>query len=145
MVNGYLFYINNIVSVFTFKNFKGWGRKRSGRFASWCHQTFGGRLTLLEDSFVCHAGLNGDDSFLFSYVEDDIGIYYDATRPSKLENILCTYDFSSNNELMEKTSEAIRLIKKYHISKYNDSFELDANFKNKYSLTDEYEHIEKIF
>ncbi len=128
MLNGYLFYINNILQILTTKNFKGWGRKRTGRFASWCHKTFEGNLTLLEDGFIRSLDLGIKGSPSFSIVEDDIGIYYDATTPSRLENILQTYDFDRDITLISKASDAIELIKKYHISKYNHAKDIDKNF-----------------
>lgn len=144
MVNGYSFYGNNVIAIFTHGNFKGWGRKRTGRFALWCHNVFGGELKLLEDGFIRSVGLGVEGAPSFSTVEDDTGIYYDATRPSKLENILNTYDFSSDDELMVKASEAIELIKKYHISKYNDSPDIDNSLINKYRITHGQTHDKKI-
>lgn len=142
MGSGYIFYVKNVLAVFASKEFRGWGRKRTGCFALWCHRIFGGKLTLLEDGFICYVGTRRDDTF--SYVSDDIGIYYDATRPSRLENILNTYDFTSDNDLMAEAGKAIALIKQYHVSKYNNSFAVDEHFKNKYKMTDAYIHQEKI-
>lgn len=42
-------------------------------------------------------------------VKDDIGIYYDATMPSKLENLLNTYEFK--DEEIKQAKKAIELIK----------------------------------
>ncbi len=121
-------YIYNIFSIIYRQNFKGWGRKKTGRFASYCHTLFGGKLTLYEDGFIRSLGLGVNGSPSFSLVEDDVGIYYDATSPSKLENILNSYDFSSDSKLMKKAHEAIELIKKYNISKYNNAKEIDKTF-----------------
>ncbi|MBD3843716.1 MAG: capsule polysaccharide transporter, partial [Campylobacterales bacterium] len=82
MIIGYLYYLNNLIQMFSSKNFKGWGRKKTGRFATWCHERFGGTLTLEEDGFIRSLSLGVDGSPSFSLVEDDIGIYYDATAPS---------------------------------------------------------------
>jgi capsular polysaccharide export protein len=125
---GYMYYVHNIVSIFIGKEFKGWGRKKTGRFAQWCYARLGGKLTLLEDGFIRSLGLgvNGSDSF--SIVEDDVGIYYDTTVPSKLESILNKYDFDADKELIQQASEAMTLIKKHHVSKYNNAPEVDDNF-----------------
>jgi capsule polysaccharide export protein KpsC/LpsZ len=112
-------YIYNLFQVFTKKQFKGWGRKKTGRFAAWCHKKFGGTLMLQEDGFIRSIGLGVDGFPSFSLIEDDIGIYYDATAPSRLENILNTYDFQNDVKLMENARQAISLIKKHHVSKYN--------------------------
>ncbi|HIP12164.1 MAG TPA: capsule polysaccharide transporter, partial [Arcobacter sp.] len=112
-----MFYFNSVVSILTKKHFKGWGRKRTGRFALWCYKCFGGKLTLLEDGFIRSIGLGVDGSPSFSLVEDDVGIYYDSTAPSKLENILSAYDFNSDDTLIKTATNAMSLIKKHHISK----------------------------
>ncbi|MDO6828654.1 glycosyltransferase [Poseidonibacter sp. 1_MG-2023] len=122
------FYTYNIFEIFSSKVFQGWGRKKTGKFALWCHKNFGGTLTLQEDGFIRSLGLGVDNSPSFSIVEDDTGIYYDAKTASKLENILNTYNFSSDKKLMNKAKEAISLIKKYHISKYNNSKDIAENY-----------------
>jgi len=99
--------------------FYGWGRKNSGDDAIVLAKRCGGSYVLLEDGFIRSLGLGVKGSPSFSIVEDDIGIYYDATAPSRLEKILQTYDFHSDEALMRMAKEAIALIKKYHISKYN--------------------------
>jgi len=128
MSNGYFYYLNNIVNLVTKHHFKGWGRKKTGRFALWCHKFFGGELTLLEDGFIRSIGLGVDGSPSFSLVEDDIGIYYDATVPSKLENILNTYDFQTDTTLMEDTQKAMTMIVEYNISKYNHAPNVGSDF-----------------
>ncbi len=128
MLRGYIYYVNNILQIFSNKNFKGWGRKKTGRFAQWCHEKFGGSLILYEDGFIRSIGLSVDGSPSFSLVEDDVGIYYDVTTPSKLENLLNTYDFKSDVQLMEDAKKAIKLIKQHHISKYNNAPDIDADF-----------------
>jgi len=121
-------YIYNIFSIIYKQNFKGWGRRKTGRFASWCHNSFGGRLTLNEDGFIRSIGLGIDGYPSFSLVKDDVGIYYDATTSSKLENILNSYNFTEDIQLMQDTKKAIKLISKYNISKYNSSVDLRDDF-----------------
>ena len=131
MKSGYLYYVGNFYQIVTNKHFKGWGRKRTGRFAEWCHKRFGGRLTLLEDGFIrsFDLGINGSPSF--SIVEDDIGIYYDATAPSRLENILNSYDFAADTSLMADAARAKELLIKHRISKYNNAPDVpDDYFKD---------------
>jgi capsular polysaccharide export protein len=64
----------------------GWGNKRSGRRA----RRLAGRTQtgcwLLEDGFVRSVGLGATDAPL-SVIADDIGVYYDARRPSRLERL----------------------------------------------------------
>jgi capsular polysaccharide export protein len=108
--------------------FYGWGRKKSGLNAVKLAHKYNTSFVLLEDGFIRSLGLGVDGSPSFSIVEDDIGIYYDATTPSKLENILNEYDFKSDNELMQKASRSISLIKKYHISKYNNAPDITEGY-----------------
>lgn len=106
----------------------GWGRKRSGNKAIELSKKYNTSFSLLEDGFIRSIGLGIENSPSFSIVEDNIGIYYDATVPSKLENLLNTYDFNSNKELISQSIEAISLIKKHYISKYNNAQNIESDF-----------------
>ncbi|STA73631.1 capsular polysaccharide export protein KpsC [Campylobacter lari] len=118
-MSGYYFYINNFVQIFHRKKFIGWGRKRTGKCAFYLHKKFSGSLVLLEDGFLRSLNLGVENSPSFSIVKDDVGIYYDAMTPSKLENILNIYEFST--EELEQAKKAIELIKKEKLSKYNNN------------------------
>ena len=108
--------------------FFGWGRKKSGQKAIVLAKKHHTGFRLLEDGFIRSLDLGIKDSDSFSVIEDDVGIYYDATVPSKLENILNAYDFDADKELMQEASEAMALIRKHHVSKYNNAAEIDDNF-----------------
>lgn len=132
MISGYFYYFQNIGALFGNRFFKGWGRKRTGRFAKWCHEKFNGTLTLYEDGFIRSVGLGIDNAPSFSIVEDNVGIYYDAIASSKLEIILNTYDFNANNTLMETANQAMTLIRQHRISKYNSAPDIAEDyFENK--------------
>ncbi|ECL6624829.1 capsular polysaccharide biosynthesis protein, partial [Campylobacter jejuni] len=73
--------------------------------------------------------LGVENSPSFSMVKDDIGIYYDATMPSKLENLLNTYEFKG--EEIKQAKKAIELIKKYKISKYNNNLDIPDDYFQK--------------
>ena len=122
------FYLHNFKQILTNHQFKGWGRKKTGIFAKFCHQFFGGDLTLLEDGFIRSFGLGCEGSPSFSLVQDRIGIYYDSTTPSELENLLNTYNFRANPALLETAKEAINLITTHHISKYNHAPEVPLDY-----------------
>jgi len=106
--------------------YKGWGRKFSGKIAVSLSEIIHGEFVLLEDGFIRSIGLGGSQSF--SLVEDDIGIYYDATALCKLENLLNNYDFKSNSDLLKKSTFAIDLIKKSQVSKYNHAPNIDDDY-----------------
>ncbi|MCV3430647.1 capsular polysaccharide biosynthesis protein [Campylobacter lari] len=99
--------------------FVGWGRKKSGLKAVVLAKNYNARFLLLEDGFLRSLNLGVENSPSFSIVKDDEGIYYDATAPSKLEKILNTYEFST--EELEQAKKAIGLIKKEKLSKYNNN------------------------
>ncbi|GMM10554.1 capsular polysaccharide biosynthesis protein [Campylobacter lari] len=99
--------------------FVGWGRKKSGLKAIELAKKHNAKFLLLEDGFLRSLNLGVENSPSFSIVKDDVGIYYDATAASKLENILNTYEFST--EELEQAKKAIELIKKEKLSKYNNN------------------------
>ncbi|MGI7707724.1 capsular polysaccharide biosynthesis protein, partial [Campylobacter coli] len=99
--------------------FAGWGRKNSGLKAIALAKKYNAKFMLFEDGFLRSLNLGIENSPSFSIVKDDVGIYYDANTPSKLENILNTYEFSP--EELEQTKKAIELIKKEKLSKYNNN------------------------
>ncbi|XSZ47616.1 hypothetical protein ACP8HZ_04050 [Francisella noatunensis] len=74
MLYRYRYYINNFLQLFYKRKFAGWGRKKTGQLALWCHAKFGGTVRLYEDGFIRSLGLGVDGSPAFSVVEDDIGI-----------------------------------------------------------------------
>ena len=96
----------------------GWGRRplsmRAEKLAKW----MGWRFLALEDGWIRSRGL-GNDPAIYSLIADDLGIYYDATRPSRLERILAEYDFAADRRLMEEAEEGLELIRKYRVAKYN--------------------------
>lgn len=105
--------------------FYGWGRKPSGRRAVALARRCGSSFILLEDGFIRSIGLGVEGAPTFSIIEDDIGIYYDATRPSRLEALLNTYDFDADTALMQTARAAIALMLKHRISKYNHAPDAD--------------------
>ncbi|EAK6031737.1 capsular polysaccharide biosynthesis protein, partial [Campylobacter jejuni] len=109
--------------------FFGWGRKKSGLKAMNLAKKYKTKFILLEDGFIRSLNLGVENSPSFSIVKDDIGIYYDATMPSKLENLLNTYEFK--DEEIKQAKKAIELIKKYKISKYNNNLDIPDDYFQK--------------
>lgn len=112
----------------TYKNitkediFLGWGKKKSGFKAIKLAKKYNCKFLLLEDGFLRSLNLGIENSPSFSIVKDDVGIYYDATAPSRLENILNTYEF--NEEELKQAKKAIKLIKQEKLGKYNNNLSL---------------------
>ncbi|WP_038815583.1 capsular polysaccharide biosynthesis protein [Campylobacter jejuni] len=109
--------------------FLGWGRKKSGLKAINLAKKYKAKFILLEDGFIRSLNLGVENSPSFSIVKDDIGIYYDATQSSKLENLLNTYEFK--DEEIKQAKKAIELIKKYKISKYNNNLDIPDDYFQK--------------
>ncbi|WP_086247679.1 capsular polysaccharide biosynthesis protein [Campylobacter vicugnae] len=131
-MNGYIFYIYNILNIFRNRLFIGWGRKQTGQFACYLSTKFNGKFKLLEDGFIRSVGLGVDGAKLLSIVEDDIGIYYDATSQSRLEKILSEHKF--DNELLQESKWCIDFITTHNISKYNNAPNISKNLIQKYEL-----------
>lgn len=96
----------------------GWGSKptaeRARRFAA----RHGLPYVALEDGFLRSFDLGVRGTAPLSVVVDDIGIYYDATRPSRLERLL-----NDGGEALvsrgDEAERAIALIREHRLSKYN--------------------------
>ncbi|MDB5750654.1 MAG: hypothetical protein JWP65_1075 [Ramlibacter sp.] len=95
----------------------GWGRKRSGRRASRLARVHDLACTLLEDGFLRSFG-TGKGFAPLSLVADDVGIYYDSTCPSALENLL-----NSERDLLEGIGDQVQrareLMLRHRLGKYN--------------------------
>ena len=71
----------------------------------------------VEDGFIRSVGLGADLTLPQSWVVDDIGIYYDATRPSRLEQLLIETEFTPSLVLRGRTVRELLL--KSKVTKYN--------------------------
>ncbi len=97
----------------------GWGEKRNTQLARAWAELFGVPYWRAEDGFVRSVGLgvNGDPPL--SIVLDDLGIYYDARRPSRLEKLIV--EEADDPVLLARAKAAIARIVAAGISKYNDA------------------------
>ena len=71
----------------------------------------------VEDGFIRSIGLGASLIRPCSLVFDDVGIYYDATQPSKIENLLKTIELTP--EQYYRAQNLRKLLVEIHISKYN--------------------------
>ncbi|MCY1195041.1 Capsule polysaccharide biosynthesis protein [compost metagenome] len=74
-------------------------------------------VSRVEDGFLRSVGLGAGKARPLSWVVDDIGIYYDATRPSRLENILARGHFDA--EILARAQELRLKICAAGLTKYN--------------------------
>jgi len=84
-------------------------------------------LWRMEDGFIRSVGLGVDLTRPLSLVLDNVGIYYDATAPSKLENILNNADHFSD-ELLKHARDIQQKLIKLKLSKYNVGFNVDFQY-----------------
>jgi capsular polysaccharide export protein len=75
------------------------------------------RVVRLEDGFVRSVGLGADLTRPMSWVLDEVGIYYDATRPSALEGLLARP--SLELEQLERAARLRERIVAAGLTKYN--------------------------
>ncbi len=93
-----------------------WASRKSRELQAWADAR---RMPLwhMEDGFLRSAGLGSDLTAPGSLVLDPDGIYYDPSRPSRLEHILQSAEFTP--EERARAAELRALIVKSRISKYN--------------------------
>lgn len=75
------------------------------------------RVLRIEDGFVRSVGLGADLIRPVSWVIDDLGIYYDATRPSRLERILAETAFDDMS--LQRAATLRQKIVASGLTKYN--------------------------
>lgn len=107
---------NNCAGVYS------WGSKPYSRRALKLASQFDLPHIRLEDGFVCSFGKHADKR-KYSIVIDDVGIYYDSTRPSRLENLLNGVDDESwkltDPGMIGTAGELMKRLVEAGISKYN--------------------------
>ena len=79
----------------------------------------------VEDGFIRSRGLGAELIPPLSLVVDDIGIYFDATRPSRLEQLISTSGRLNDYQLMRAEQLREKLVK-HRLTKYNLTCELPS-------------------
>lgn len=95
----------------------GWGRKPSGWRACRRAAAAGESCWLIEDGFLRSVGIGSKREPPLSLVVDDLGIYYDASQPSRLERLIAASPPAE--KLPSDVSKALALIRHHKLSKYN--------------------------
>ncbi len=98
----------------------GWGYKQTSKKAIQKSKEWGLPYWAFEEGFI--RDFEGFPSPV-SLVVDPVGIYYDSTKPSLLENLLNSYEFKQEDLLWGK--EIREWIVRNKISKYNNYVELN--------------------
>jgi capsular polysaccharide export protein len=99
-----------------------WGNKPSGRPAERLARLRMLPLWRCEDGFVRSLGLGSDNPPL-SLLLDDLGIYYDASRPSRLESLIAA---SLDGTGRRRAAALVGLWQRERLSKYNGAAESPA-------------------
>jgi capsular polysaccharide export protein len=109
-----------------------WGRKhpRSAINANAYANSHGVPMLYLEDGFLRSVGLGSNDPPL-SLVVDDLGIYYDAASPSRLEQLIAAE--RGQDEIM-RARRLMHAWKQARVSKYNHARELAEPLERPYIL-----------
>ncbi|MBB3230184.1 capsular polysaccharide biosynthesis protein [Halomonas stenophila] len=100
----------------------GWGLKSTAQRARQLAEHRGLPYIALEDGFLRSLGLGVAGFQPHSLVVDTQGIYYDASRPSDLEELIRTADFST--EELARSRRCMALIAHHRLSKYNHAPDL---------------------
>ena len=98
-----------------------------GRIVCWASRTgpdfaretegFTGQILRMEDGFIRSRGLGSDFVGALSVTLDDLGVYYDATRPSRLESLIEHGGFAP--ALLARAARLRERIVSAGLSKYN--------------------------
>lgn len=112
----------------------GWGLKFSGKRAIWLGKQLKAPVILIEDGFLRSIGLGVEGYPPLSLAVDDVGIYYAAEKPSRLEKLIA--DCNLNNEQARQSHQAMALIREWQLSKYNHApcEPIDTEHKNQIVL-----------
>jgi capsular polysaccharide export protein len=108
----------------------GWGRRKYARRARRVAKARGIPFLCLEDGFLRSVGLGKTEPPL-SIVVDDLGIYYDATHPSRLESQIAR---SLTGEQTARARAMITAWRNGRVSKYNYAPDYAGDLPERYVL-----------
>lgn len=106
----------------------GWGRKRSGSHARWMARLLGRAYVLLEDGFIRSVERH---AATMSLIVDDVGAYYDASRPSRMEMAIAA---GVDEVRAARARDVISAWRLNGISKYNHAPDYDDRLPDPYVL-----------
>ncbi len=105
----------------------GWGLKPSSAAGRMIAEKANIRYVALEDGFLRSVGLGEAGATSLSLVVDPVGIYYDATRPSKLEVLIDEARNWMGTALRQRSRILINRIVESGVSKTNMGWPLDRS------------------
>jgi capsular polysaccharide export protein len=108
----------------------GWGNKRSGILARELAARLGVPALALEDGFLRSAGDSADPQAL-SLCVDDVGIYYDARAPSRLEQLIAS---GVSDQMRARARSIAAAWRSHRLSKYNHARDITPDFGRNFVL-----------
>ena len=81
------------------------------------HQGTEGQIIRVEDGFLRSKGLGASFNPPLSLAFDDVGIYFDATAPSRLENLLNTIQITEDQK--RESVQLMEFVRRHKLTKYN--------------------------
>jgi capsular polysaccharide export protein len=97
----------------------GWGQRHTTTRARAFAERHQLPFLALEDGFLRSVGLGVAGAAPLSMVVDDLGIYYDATAPSRLETLIA--NLAPDDAMQAQAHRALELIRRHRLSKYNQA------------------------
>jgi len=101
-----------------------WQYKGPSRLREFCDK-HGVEFHYVEDGFIRSVSLGALHTPPLSLTFDTHDMHFNAQAASDLEILLATYDFDSDQRLIERARSVIRTLLKTRISKYNSSTAVD--------------------
>lgn len=95
----------------------GWGYKPSSKRAMAYAAKHNLPYWALEDGFLRSIGLGVHGHLEHSFIVDPVGVYYDATKPSLLENLII--HAPQDTDSLERANRCIEMLRQARLSKYN--------------------------
>ena len=105
----------------------GWGMKPTAAAGRRWAERNGRPYVALEDGFLRSVGIGEAGATSLSLIVDDLGVYYDATRPSRLEHLIQTADDWCDAAMIARARGLIDRIVASGVSKTNMGGPLDPS------------------
>lgn len=84
------------------------------------------KLTRVEDGFLRSIDFGSRKTPPLSLCMDDLGIYFDPTQPSRLEEILSTFPFAEHPEILDEARRSRNTLLASKLSKYNTGYPIEV-------------------
>ena len=105
----------------------GWGMKPTAAAGRRWAQKNGRPYVALEDGFLRSVGIGESGATSLSLIVDDLGVYYDATRPSRLEHLILGADAWCDAAMTARARGLVDRIVASGVSKTNMGGPLDQS------------------